>query len=153
MVPDCVLSSCTASFDAQSSKLNTNNVMYVSSALIETIPDDVLDLDISNAITNVKNYDDIISKQRASRQKSIEILLSTNFKFGSEKAAQLFYYLLSREKMLQVRKEKIRDAMELEGLDFEGLESEESSSVEDTLSEFIWFPENDEFSFPKRPRL
>lgn len=153
LVPDDVLASCRAAFNTQRMKLNTDNNKFFSSEIIDSIPDDVLDLDISNAITNLKNYDDIVSKQSALRKKSIGILLNTNSKFGSEEAAQHFYYLLSREKNLQVRKEKIRDAMELEGLDFEGLDSEESSSVEDTSSEFLWFPKNGEFSCLKRPRL
>jgi len=152
MVPDCVISACSAAFDTQS-KLNTKNGIYINSEIMEALPDDVLDLDISNAITNVKIYGDIISQQRASKQKCIELLFKTNFQFGSEKAAKLFYYLVSREEVLQGRKEKIRDAMELEGLDFEGLEDEDSYRDEDTLSEFTWYSKNQGYSCTKRPRL
>ena len=112
----------------------------VDLATIPPIPDDVLDLDLSDSIKNVRIYREIIASQREARQMCINLLIKSRCQFGSRKAAKMFYSLDSKIRALQRRKEKILDAMELEGLDFEGVGDDDGDSKDENLEDFSWFP-------------
>lgn len=106
------------------------------------IPDDILDIDINDAISNIRLHRQIIEKQTESRRKCIELLIKSRCEFGSKDDAELFYSLDEIVTTLKQRKAHILDAMELEGLDFEGLDDNNGENEEgtdnETPAEFSW---------------
>mmetsp|Transcript_12569 Transcript_12569/g.27899 ORF Transcript_12569/g.27899 Transcript_12569/m.27899 type:complete len:512 (-) Transcript_12569:176-1711(-) len=97
---------------------------------IPTISDDVLDLNIDDAIKNVKQYKEIIVKQREARKALIDMLIKSRCKFGSMEAAEAFYAIGEKEEKLKKRRLLLQDAMALEGLDV--LEDDEENEDDDT---------------------
>lgn len=105
------------------------------------VPDDILDYNINDAISNIRMHREIIQKQKECRQTVIELLLKSRCEFGSKDDAELFYTLDEISSTLQQRLGQVKDAMELEGLDFEGLDDSNSKNneSEDTVpSGFSW---------------
>ena len=135
-VPDSVFDACRkAKTNIGSSKVPIDD--------LPAIPDDILDLDVSGALANVKLHRQIIEKQKEHRLKCIELLVKSRCKFGSETAAELYYSLDEITKKLKKRKALILDAMALEGLDFEALGGEDGDDKEDKIDEFLWLSRED----------
>jgi len=99
-------------------------------ALSLRISDDLLDLDLDDALQNVETFREIVQKQSASRERLIHLLIKSRCQFGSEEAAEAFYKLDDDAKLLEQRKGLLSDAMELEGLDFE--EEQEKKATKNT---------------------
>lgn len=89
-----------------------------------SISDDVLDINIDDAIKTVQQYREIILKQREARKALIDQIIKSRCKFGSMEAAEAFYGIGAKEEKLKKRRDLLQDAMELEGLDV--LEEEET---------------------------
>lgn len=105
------------------------------------LPDDILDVDIEDAISNIQLHRQIIEKQMDARRKCIELLIKSRCEFNSRADAEKFYSLGDISSLLVKRKAQILDAMELEGLDFEGLDDGNGQNEEladDNPSSFTW---------------
>ena len=89
-----------------------------------SISDDVLDINIDDAIKTVQQYGEIILKQREARKALIDQIIKSRCKFGSMEAAEAFFGIGAKEEKLKKRRDLLQDAMELEGLDV--LEDEET---------------------------
>lgn len=115
---------------------------------IPTISDDVLDLNVDDAIKNVQQYREIIIKQREARKTLIDMLIKSRCKFGSMEAAEAVYAIGEKEEKLKKRRMLLQDAMELEGLDVvdddEGKDDDEmeadlTGAGEGKLAPLIWY--------------
>lgn len=143
-VPAIILEKCQKAKEESSD----NNTAIDTEALLKdiesnsaTIPDNILDLDIATALSNVKLHREIIKKQKEYRRQCIDLLIKSRCEFGSRDAAELFYTLDGIADTLKKRKALILDAMELEGLDFvEPMEEDgDGEKVDDKdLREFSW---------------
>ena len=136
-VPKDVYEACEKVLD----KDNDSDNNPISSDILSKIPDDVLDYDISDAISNIRLHRQIIEKQMDARRKCIELLIKSRCEFGSKVDAEMFYNLDDISSSLVNRKAQILDAMELEGLDFEGLDdgNGQNDEMEDeTPCTFTW---------------
>lgn len=98
---------------------------------IPAISDDVLDLNVDDAVKNVQQYKEIVVKQREARKALIDMLIKSRCKFGSMEAAEAFYAIDEKEEKLKKRRLLLQDAMELEGLDvLEDEEGKEDDNME-----------------------
>lgn len=79
----------------------------------------LLDMDLQEQVQNVRTFLEIVEKQREARERLIYLLIRSRCQFGADEAAEQFYKLDDTLVQLQTVKEKLQDAMELEGLDFE----------------------------------
>lgn len=86
---------------------------------IPTLSDEILDIDITDALENIRMYRDICVKLQKARQKCMSLLIESRCQFGSVEAAKEYYELDGRLEALKKQKGLLNDAMELEGLDFE----------------------------------
>mmetsp|Transcript_3654 Transcript_3654/g.5593 ORF Transcript_3654/g.5593 Transcript_3654/m.5593 type:complete len:467 (+) Transcript_3654:86-1486(+) len=115
-------------------------------ALSLRISDDLLDLDLDEALQNVRTFREIVQKQSAAREQLIHLLIKSRCQFGSEEAAEAFYKLDDDAKLLEIRKGLLSDAMELEGLDFE--EEQEKKATKNTkgdkLPPLSWYKPDSE---------
>lgn len=96
-----------------------------------TIPDEILDYNIVDAISNIQLHRQIIEKQKECRMKIIELLIKSRCEFGSKDDAELFYTLDEISTSLRERLGQVKDAMELEGLDFEGSDDDANAKSND----------------------
>jgi hypothetical protein len=137
-VPTDVFQRCKELLQEQANKEESVS-STLSQDIISMIPDDVLDLDIDTCLNNVRLHRDIILKQKQLRQECTTLLIQSRCEFGSHDAAVAYYTsvddLIKRIESVQ---EKISDAAELEGLDFENNVSEEQEKVH-KLKDFDWF--------------
>lgn len=121
-------------FDAIEKTLESNGVTDESINLDSfTIPDEILDYDISDAIANIRMHRQIIEQQKECRQKVIELLVKSRCEFGSKDDAELFYTLDDISKSLNDRLGQVKDAMELEGIiDFEGMDEADNNGTDES---------------------
>ncbi len=150
-IPSSVMDACQVAKEAASNMNDKDNDTNVTAKFQDakskipidnTIPDDVLDMDINTALANVKLHREIIQKQKEYRKQCIELLIKSRCEFGSSDAAELFYSLDSIGDTLKKRKALILDAMELEGLDFVeavGDGGVDGNQDDKDLGEFSWF--------------
>jgi len=89
-----------------------------SRALLE-IPDDVLDLDVAEALQEMKQLRDTVRKQMEARQTCADLLIQCRCRFGAQEAAEAFYSIRKELEVLKKQKEELADAMALEGLDMD----------------------------------
>ena len=120
----------------------------VDLASIPTISDDVLDLNVGDAIKNVQQYRELIVKQMEARKALIDLLIKSRCKFGSMEAAEAFYAIGEKERKLKKRRMLLQDAMELEGLDVveddegkkdDGTEADLTGTGEGKLAPLAWY--------------
>mmetsp|Transcript_9200 Transcript_9200/g.11592 ORF Transcript_9200/g.11592 Transcript_9200/m.11592 type:complete len:642 (-) Transcript_9200:38-1963(-) len=137
LVPKQVFDTCEDILNETSTATDTTQILNE----MPEMPDEVLDYDISNALSNIKMHRQIVQKQMEQRKKSIELLIKSRCDFGSSDAAEMFYGLGDILDTLKKRKAQILDAMELEGLDFEGLDDEigRNEEKDDDTTTFSWF--------------
>jgi hypothetical protein len=100
------------------------------------LSDEVLDLNIEEALDNVRSYREIVLKLRAARKKLFHLLVKSRCEFGSEEAARAFFELDGVSEKLKKRKELLADAMDLEGLELPNEEIEETTKE---LEGFSWY--------------
>merc|ERR1712071_155802 len=87
-------------------------------AKLPHLDDQVLDLDIVEALNEVKQFRDVVLRQRQARKRCIDLLIKSRCQFGSMDAAQAFEDFGAKLRNVKKRRLLLSDAMELEGLDF-----------------------------------
>jgi hypothetical protein len=101
------------------------------------LTDNLLDVDLDEALQNVETFRELVQKQHAARKHLVNLLLKSRCQFGSNEAAKAFFGLDEILNKLQRRKDLLSDAMDLEGLDFvEGDKTgeNEASKILDPIS-------------------
>eukprot|EP00592_Proboscia_alata_P021570 CAMPEP_0194406048 /NCGR_PEP_ID=MMETSP0176-20130528/4361_1 /TAXON_ID=216777 /ORGANISM="Proboscia alata, Strain PI-D3" /LENGTH=715 /DNA_ID=CAMNT_0039205135 /DNA_START=33 /DNA_END=2180 /DNA_ORIENTATION=+ len=83
------------------------------------LPEDVLDLDLKEALNVVNLYKAALLKQRDARRKCLIALIQSRCDFGSKDAAEEFYRIGELLTKVQKKKVLLSDAMDLEGLDID----------------------------------
>lgn len=163
-VPEPILKACRDSMGQPPSQENDSiNDFEKSAASIDlttlpSIPDPVLDLNLKQILSKIRSHRDIVQKQKVARETLVNLLVQSRCQFGSKDTAKMFYGLRETINRLQNCKSKVLDAMELEGLDREGIDYDEKAhSGKDgcMLKDFEWFSReqaHDERS-SKRARL
>jgi hypothetical protein len=107
----------------------------------ELIGDDLLDTDMDEALLNVKTFMGIVEQQKQARQELIQLLIQSRCQFGADEAAKVFYSLDDIIDNLKERKQLLSDAMDVEGLDFETGDSEETGKSKQAaaLEPLTWY--------------
>jgi hypothetical protein len=106
------------------------------------LTDNVLDMDIDEALQNVETFRELVQKQHTAKQRLINLLLKSRCQFGSNEAAEAFYGLEDIKAKLQRRKDLLSDAMELEGLDIEEGDKAEGEDIIKSLAPLTWYKSN-----------
>lgn len=147
LVPKKVYEECDKALEN-----NDNSEATITSIVLDDknslqIPDEVLDYNVTDAISNIRLHRQIIEKQMEARRKCIELLVKSRCEFGSKTDADTFYSLDEISETLAKRKAQILDAMELEGLDFEGLDEggndQNDEMKDDEPTTFTWYTQED----------
>ena len=126
---------------------NIDNTQKLDLSKLDELPtmsDEILDLDITDALHEVKQFRDVVVRQRQARKKCIDLLIQSQCQFGAMEAAQAFEDF--GVKLRQVKKQKLTlsDAMALEGWDFVEDGGDEAGDEDGTgdgevLESFPWF--------------
>jgi hypothetical protein len=105
----------------------------------------LLDMDLDEQMQNVRNFRDIVERQRKARKELIHLLIQSRCDFGANDAAAAFYQGDRAKEELKKRKQILMDAMELEGLDVDEEDKGQASEVvvEEELPPFTWYKEED----------
>jgi len=101
------------------------------------IPDDVLDLDITESLSEVNQLRSSITQQQQARQKCLDMIFQSKLRFGSSEAAETFYEIKQKLQLLDKNKGLLYDAMELEGLDME-VDDKKKEEEDEILEDFDW---------------
>jgi len=117
------------------------------------LTDNVLDMDIDEALQNVETFRELVQKQHTAKQRLINLLLKSRCQFGSNEAAEAFYGLEDIKAKLQRRKDLLSDAMELEGLDIEEGDKAEGEDIIKSLAPLTWYKSNDVEPEAKRAKI
>jgi hypothetical protein len=125
-------------------ELDSEKVEHYSLCLSE----EILEMNIEEALENVRSFREIARKLKAAREKLFNLLIKSRCDFGSQQAAQKFYDLEEFNDKLLKRKELILDAMDLDGIEPPKEEEEEAIKEFDT---FAWF--NPDESNSKRQKI
>jgi hypothetical protein len=120
----------------------------LSTEKLSNLPDDVLDIDLGYARKSLHAYREAILQQRKARMQCLRLLLQSRCSFGSLDAARAFgcndgtnQGLDIILKKLRKTKEKLIDAMALEGLDVEeDVNEKKMKEEEEQLKPLSWFP-------------
>eukprot|EP00978_Attheya_sp_CCMP212_P041610 scaffold240605_cov47-Attheya_sp.AAC.1 len=97
-----------------------------------SLSDDILDLDVEDAIQTVQSFRDIIAKQQEARRACIQLLIASRCQFGATQVATEFHELQHKATVLETQKLTLSDAMELEGLDFEQIDDDHKNENDET---------------------
>jgi hypothetical protein len=103
----------------------------------------LLEMDLEEQIQNVRNFRDIVERQRKARKELIHLLIQSRCDFGADDAAAAFYQADRAKDELKKRKQILMDAMELEGLDVEEDNGQASETIEEELPPLTWYKEED----------
>eukprot|EP00551_Chaetoceros_affinis_P006154 CAMPEP_0203671636 /NCGR_PEP_ID=MMETSP0090-20130426/7360_1 /ASSEMBLY_ACC=CAM_ASM_001088 /TAXON_ID=426623 /ORGANISM="Chaetoceros affinis, Strain CCMP159" /LENGTH=767 /DNA_ID=CAMNT_0050536747 /DNA_START=124 /DNA_END=2427 /DNA_ORIENTATION=- len=143
LVPNKVYEECEKALENKDSSEATIASIVTDDKDSLQIPNEVLDYNLSDALSNIRLHRQIIEKQMEARQKCIELLLKSRCEFGSKADAETFFSLDDISESLAKRKAQILDAMELEGLDFEGLDEggndQKDDINDDQPTAFAWY--------------
>ena len=101
--------------------------------------DDILDTDMDEALENVQTFMSIVEQQQQARKQLIHLLIQSRCQFGSDEAAEAFHSVDGILQILEDRKQLLSDAMDLEGLDFEEDNANETDNAEATLEPLTWY--------------
>lgn len=117
------------------------------------LTDNVLDIDLDEALQNVDTFRELVQKQHAARQRLVNLLLKSRCHFGSNEAAEAFFGLDEIQEKLQRRKELLSDAMDLEGLDVEEGDKTEDKDIVKQLAPLTWYDKEMNGDEPAAKRL
>lgn len=109
---------------------------------------DLLDLNIEEALDNVRSFREIVKKLKTARAKLFHLLIKSRCDFGSHQAAEAFLGLDSLTEKLESRRGPLLDAMDLEGLE---PPKEEAEEVTKEFESFTWY--NPEEPTAKRQKV
>ena len=110
-----------------------------ASKFAEMIGDDILDVDLDDALLNLKTFVGLVKQQQEARRQLIRLLIQSRCQFGSNDAAELYYSLDDMLKTLKERKHLLSDAMDLEGLDFEADDQADVDDNDKKLEPLEWY--------------
>jgi hypothetical protein len=119
------------------------------------LTDNVLDIDLDEALQNVETFRELVQKQHAARQRLVNLLIKSRCQFGSNEAAEAFFGLEEIKEKLSRRKELLSDAMDLEGLDVEEGDKAGDTDIVKQLAPLTWYKNetNGDEAAAKRPKL
>jgi hypothetical protein len=121
----------------------TGELPQIDHSMVEAysvgISDEVLDLNVEEALENVRTFREITQKLKTAREKLIHLLIKSRCNFGSEEAAEAFYGLDEVCEKLQKRKEMLVDAMDLEGLDPPPTEEPDDNAGQPWMDGIGWY--------------
>jgi len=121
----------------------------LSTEQLSNLPDEILDIDLDYARKSLQTYREAILQQRKARLQCLQLLLQSRCSFGSLDAARAFGCEDGSDEgmniileQLKKVKEKLIDAMALEGLDVEEDDADEKKmkEEEEQLKPLSWFP-------------
>lgn len=125
----------------------TSITELLSSDTLSALPDELLDMDLKYAKTQLQTYKEAIRQQRKARLQCLHLLLQSRCSFGSMDAARSFCGGDGSEvsmddvlEKLKKRKEVLVDALALEGLDVDEDAEEKMEKMEQELKPLAWFP-------------
>ena len=151
-VPDEVEQACNTIYAKQQEggeEGATSIEELLSTEQLSNLPDEVLDIDLDYARRSLQTYREAILQQRKARLQCLQLLLQSRCSFGSIDAARAFGCDDSNDKdlnnileQLKKVKDKLIDAMALEGLDVEENDADEKRMKEEEaqLKPLDWFP-------------
>ncbi|OEU15377.1 hypothetical protein FRACYDRAFT_275647 [Fragilariopsis cylindrus CCMP1102] len=140
-LPEDIIETCK---DLKSGQLKELDTAMTNEFSIR-IPSVLIDMDINEESSNLNMYQDIVQRQQKAREKLIYLLLKSRCQFGSTEAARDFYEIDNVAENLKKRKEKLSDALELEGLDTTETTNKNSQQQEQELAPLTWYkPDNDD---------
>lgn len=99
------------------------------------VSDPLLDLDLSEQLSNVQTLRNLVAKQQMARMRLRETLLASRCQFGAEEAAAAYYAVDDTE--LKDRAQILADAMDLEGLEVQPVVL--AAMDAETLEPFSWY--------------
>jgi len=138
----------------------------LSTEQLSNLPVEILDIDLDYARKSLQTYREAILQQRKARLQCLQLLLQSRCSFGSLDAARAFGcddgsdegMNIILEQLKKV-KEKLIDAMALEGLDVEEDDADEKKmkEEEEQLKPLSWFPgqmkESEDEPEPKKQKV
>ena len=147
-LPEDIIETCK---DLKSGQLKELDTAMTNEFSIR-IPSVLIDMDINEESSNLNMYQDIVQRQQKAREKLIYLLLKSRCQFGSTEAARDFYEIDNVAENLKKRKEKLSDALELEGLDTSVIindstetTNKNSQQQEQELAPLAWYkPDHDD---------
>jgi hypothetical protein len=146
-LPEDIIDTCK---DLKSGQLKELDTAMTNEFSIR-IPSVLIDMDINEESSNLNMFQDIVQRQQKAREKLIYLLLKSRCQFGSTEAARDFYEMDNVAENLKKRKEKLSDALELEGLDTSVINdssetaNKNSQQQEQELAPLAWYkPDNDD---------
>ena len=148
-LPEDIIETCK---DLKSGQLKELDTAMTNEFSIR-IPSVLIDMDINEESSNLNMYQDIVQRQQKAREKLIYLLLKSRCQFGSTEAARDFYEIDNVAENLKKRKEKLSDALELEGLDTSVIINDSTETTnknsqqqqEQELAPLTWYkPDNDD---------
>lgn len=148
-LPEDIIETCK---DLKSGQLKELDTAMTNEFSIR-IPSVLIDMDINEESSNLNMYQDIVQRQQKAREKLIYLLLKSRCQFGSTEAARDFYEIDNVAENLKKRKEKLSDALELEGLDTSVIINDSTETTnknsqqqqEQELAPLAWYkPDNDD---------
>jgi len=139
--------------DSGNDSSTTSITELLSSDTLSALPDELLDMDLKYAKTQLQTYKEAIRQQRKARLQCLHLLLQSRCSFGSMDAARSFCGGDGSEvsmddvlEKLKKRKEVLVDALALEGLDVDEDAEEKMEKMEQELKPLAWFPGQSESS-------
>jgi hypothetical protein len=144
-LPEDIIETCK---DLKSGQLKELDTAMTNEFSIR-IPSVLIDMDINEESSNLNMFQDIVQRQQKAREKLIYLLLKSRCQFGSTEAARDYYEIDNVAENLKKRKEKLSDALELEGLDTSVINdstetANKNSQQEEELAPLAWYkPDND----------
>ena len=139
--------------DSGNDSSTTSITELLSSDTLSALPDELLDMDLKYARTQLQTYKEAIRQQRKARLQCLHLLLQSRCSFGSMDAARSFCGGDGSEvsmddvlEKLKKRKEVLVDALALEGLDVDEDAEEKMEKMEQELKPLAWFPGQSESS-------
>ena len=148
-LPEDIIETCK---DLKSGQLKELDTAMTNEFSIR-IPSVLIDMDINEESSNLNMYQDIVQRQQKAREKLIYLLLKSRCQFGSTEAARDFYEIDNVAENLKKRKEKLSDALELEGLDTSVIINDSTETTnknsqqqqQQELAPLAWYkPDNDD---------
>lgn len=105
----------------------------------QRMPSKLLDLDLPEQKANIATFKDILKRQEEARKTLIHLLLKSRCQFGSDQAAKDFLELEHTSESLKKRKQFLTDALELEGLDSEIVDTTDLYEGLSKLPKLSWY--------------
>jgi hypothetical protein len=101
------------------------------------VSDTLLDLDLTEQLSNVQAYRDLVTRQQAARQQLLNALIASRCEFRADEAAAAYYGV--DDSALKHRAQLLVDAMDLEGLEVQPVTMAAAAQSSDELPPLSWY--------------